>query len=103
MPTLQEALTYLGYDVLDDDVINANVTRCLATAERILQGAVGKDVGTYLPEDPRVKELALIYVDDLHSQRGLSNKVSGATRRLVHDMVEQLQLELRKAKREASA
>ncbi len=103
MPTLNEALTYLGYDVTDDAMVNANVTRCLRTAEAVLHGAVGEDVETYLPEDPRVAELVLIYMEDLHSQRGLAAKVSNATRRLVADMELQLQLELKQAKEAAGA
>ena len=101
MPTLNEALTYLGYDVTDDAMVNANVTRCLRTAETVLRGAVGEDVATYLPEDPRVDELVLIYMEDLYSQRGLAAKVTNATRRLVADMELQLQLELKQAKEAA--
>lgn len=97
MPTLEEALAYLGIDYADS-VINANVSRALATAVKILHGAVGADVEQYLPNDARVKELVLIYTEDLYSQRGLSAKVSNATRRLVTDMELQLLLELRQAK-----
>ena len=59
---------------------------------------VGADVETLLPDDPRAKELVLIYTDDLYSQRGVSAKVSGATRNLVHSMELQLQMELRTAR-----
>lgn len=97
MPTLEEALLYLGIDYTDE-MTNANVTRALATAARTLQGAVGEDIDTYLPDDPRVKELTLIYTDDLYSTRGVAAKVSGATRRLVADMELQLRLELARAK-----
>lgn len=95
--TTQEALIYLGIDY-PDDMVSANVTRALATAHKVLHGAVGADVDTYLPDDSRAKELVLIYLDDLYSQRGISAKVSGATRRLVHDMELQLRLELARAK-----
>jgi len=97
MPTLEAALQYLGIDY-EDEVTSANVTRALATAERVLFGAVGEDVLTYLPDDPRVGELVLIYMEDLYSQRGLSAKVSGAVRRQVADMELQLRLELATAK-----
>ncbi len=97
MPTLEEALLYLGIDYTDE-MTNANVTRALATAARTLKGAVGEDIDTYLPDDPRVKELTLIYTDDLYSTRGVAAKVSGATRRLVADMELQLRLELARAK-----
>ena len=102
MPTIDEALQYLGIDYADD-MVTANVTRALATAEKVLRGAVGEDVETYLPGDPRVAELVLIYLDDLYSDRGVSAKVTGATRRLVADMELQLRLELRRAKKEAGA
>ena len=94
MPTFEEVLDYLGIDEVDD-VIVRNVNRAMATALKTLKGAVGYDVETLMPDDERVKELVLIYVDDLYSNRGLSAKVSGATRRLVHSMELQLQMELR--------
>ena len=100
-PTLEEARLYLGIDVADE-MVDANITRCLSTAERILRGAVGEDVDTYLPDDPRAKELVLIYMEDLYSQRGLAAKVSNATRRLVYSMELQLRLDLTE-KKEAEA
>lgn len=98
MPTLDDARTYLGIDITDDELVNANVKRCLATATKTLHGAVGEDVDKYLPEDPRATELVLIYTEDLYSQRGFNAKVSGATRKLVADMEQQLRLELRQAR-----
>lgn len=99
MPTVtkDEALLYIGVDYTDK-VVDANATRALASAWQTVLGAVGEDVDTYLPNDPRVKELTLIYFEDLYSQRGLSAKVSGATRRLVQDMEWQLRLELIQAR-----
>lgn len=97
MPTINEALQYLGIDYADE-LVTANVSRALATAQQVLYGAVGEDVETYLPADPRVTELVLIYTDDLYSDRGVSAKVSGSTRRLVADMELQLRLELRQAR-----
>lgn len=94
MPTYEEALEYLGIDYADD-VVERNVKRAMATADKTLRGAVGADVLELLPGDERVKELALIYTDDLYSNRGVSAKVSGATRQLVHTMEWQLKLELR--------
>jgi hypothetical protein len=100
MVTLENARLYLGIDYVDD-VTDANITRCLKTAERILRGAVGDDVAVYLSEDPRIEELQLIYMEDLYSQRGIAAKVSNATRRLVFDMEQQLKMELRAAKEAA--
>lgn len=98
--TTQDALLYLGIDYADA-VVTANVTRALATARKILRGAVGDDIDTYLPDDSRATELVLIYTEDLYSQRGFNAKVSGATRRMVADMELQLRLELRRAKEAA--
>lgn len=93
MVQLTDALNYLGIDYTDD-VVTANVTRALATAERTLRGAVGEDVWDLLPGDPRAVELVLIYTDDLYSTRGVAAKVSGATRQLVQTLELQLWLEL---------
>ena len=103
MPTKEEFLTYMGYDVTDDEVVNQNATRSLATAIQLVRGGVGEDVETHMAGDSRVMELVLIYAEDLFSQRGLSKKVSGATRALVHDLVQQLQMELRRKREEARA
>ena len=100
MPTIDEALLYKGIDYTDA-VVEANANRALATARQTVLGAVGEDVDEYLPDDPRVNELILIYFDDLYSERGVSAKVSGATRRLVYDMEQQLRLELATAKEKA--
>ena len=102
MPTVDDALIYLGYDVVDD-VIRKNVTRQLAAAIKELQGAVGDDVDTLMPDDERVHELVFIYLDDLHSNRGMSAKVSGAVRRSVQTLELQLTMELRRLREEAGA
>ena len=97
MPTIEDAKSYCGIDVLDE-MQQANLQRALNTAERLVLGAVGQDVETYLPGDARTTELILMYTDDLYSERGVSAKVSGATRRLAADMEQQLRLELAQAK-----
>lgn len=101
MPTKEEALLYLGIDY-SDDTTEANVVRALATAQQLVKGAVGADVFEVMGADSRVKELTLIYMEDLYGQRGLSAKVSGAVRRLVHDLELQLRLELAQAKEVAA-
>ena len=102
MPTIEDALAYLGIDYADD-LVRKNVNRALATAVKVLHGAVGEDVETHMPNDPRARELVLIYMDDLYSEKGVSAKVSGATRRMVADMEMQLRLELRTLREEAGA
>ena len=101
MPTLEEALQYLGIDYADD-VITANVERAMRTAVATLHGSVGEDVNTLMPDDPRIAELVLLYLDDLYSNRGLSNKAIGSYRRLIADMEWQLRLELRQIKGEVA-
>lgn len=101
MPTVDDALAYLGIDY-PDAIITKNVTRALATAKKVLHGAVGEDVEKFMPNDSRAQELVLIYMDDLYSQKGVSAKVTGATRRMVADMEMQLRLELRTIREAAS-
>lgn len=93
MPTQSEVLMYLGIDYADD-AIKANVDRAIMTADAYLKGAIGKD---YPKDDPRAKELALIFISDLYDNRGMIEKVSGNVRRLVDDMTLQLRLELRQS------
>lgn len=100
MPTIEEALEHLGIDY-PDPVVSNNVARALASAKQTLYGAVGADVEEYLPGDARTTELVLTYLDDLYDERGVSAKVSGATRRLVQVMELQLRLELRAAREAA--
>lgn len=102
MPTVEDCLAYLGIDYADD-LVRKNVTRAMATAVKVLHGAVGEDVETLMPNDPRAQELVLTYMDDLYSEKGVSAKVSGATRRMVADMELQLRLELRTLREEAGA
>lgn len=96
MVTLDDALQYMGIDYADAAVAS-NVTRAMAAAERLMQGAVGDNARALLPSDERIDELVLIYTDDLYSERGINAKVSNATRVLVSDLVQQLQMEYRRA------
>lgn len=102
MITYKEALDYLGIDY-EDEVVQRNVSRAMNAATATVRGAVGADVEKYLPDDPRVRELELIYLDDLYSTRGVAAKVSGATRQLVHTMELQVKMDLRKRREEAGA
>lgn len=102
MPQVEDCLAYLGIDYADD-LVRKNVVRALATAVKVLHGAVGEDVETLMPNDPRASELVLIYMDDLYSDKGVSAKVTGATRRMVADMEMQLRLELRAIREGADA
>lgn len=90
MPTRDEVLAYLGIDYADD-IANKNVDRCIKTADAYLKGSIGTN---YPTDDPRVKELSLIFISDLYDNRGMIEKVAGNVRRLVNDMSLQLRLEL---------
>jgi hypothetical protein len=91
MPTVEEVLAYLGIDYADE-MVTKNIERSILTADAYLKGSIGKD---YPTNDPRVKELALIFISDLYDNRGMIEKVAGNVRRLVDDMSLQLRLEMR--------
>lgn len=99
-PTTEDLKAYSGIDYADD-VVERNINRALNAGIRLVEGGIGSDVFEVLP-DERVTELALIYADDLYNGRGTLNsdsaKVSGATRRMVNDLEQQLKLEYRLAK-----
>jgi len=93
MPTVEEVLAYLGIDYADD-MVTRNVERSIQTADAYLKGSIGAN---YPADDPRVKELALIFISDLYDNRGMIEKTAGNVRRLVDDMSLQLRLELSRA------
>jgi hypothetical protein len=101
MITIDDALDHLGFDQADE-VVRKNVTRALNSAEATLRGSVGEDVEKYLPNDPRIDTLILAYLDDLYDERGVSAKVSNATRYMVSSQEWQLRLELQRAKEGAT-
>lgn len=90
--TLQDVLDYLSIDYTDERTTRV-LTRTLKLADEYLKGSIGED---YPKDDERAKEIALIVIDDLYSNRGLTDKVAGTTRRLIEDFSLQLKLELRR-------
>lgn len=90
--TTDDVLYYLGIDYADE-MVTKNVERAIATADAYLKGAIGNN---YPTDDPRAKELALIFIADLYDNRSMIEKVSGNVRRLVDDFMLQLRLELRR-------
>lgn len=99
MLTLKDALGHLGYDPEEtDETVKRNVQRALNAADATLRGAVGDDIHTYLPDDPRVDTLTLAYLDDLYDTRGVYAKAENALRSLIHTQELQLRLELRRAR-----
>ena len=100
MPTMQDALFYLGIDEVDD-MIETNVKRSMATATKRLHGAIGPDVEDYLPDDPRIHELVLIYTRESYDADSLTDKARAALKHQRDDLEPQLRLELRDAKEKA--
>lgn len=90
MTTVDEVLEYLGIDYADN-MITRNIERAIKTADAYMRGAIGEN---YPTNDPRAKELTLIFIADLYDNRCLIEKVSGNVRRLVDDMLLQLRLEI---------
>ena len=91
--SVQDVKDYLGLDFADD-ATDSVVTRLIATADMYMKGALG---ASYPVDDERVKMVEKIIISDLYDHRDLSDKVSGATRRLVDSMLQQVRLEMRSA------
>lgn len=100
MVGVNEAKLYLGIDY-SDEMVEANVSRALSSAISRMHGAVGSDVETYLPGDPRIDDLVLIYTRESYEGSNLTEKERSALKQLRADLEPQLKLELRAAKEEA--
>lgn len=100
MPTIQDALSYLGIDYADE-MVERNVKRALATATKRLHRAIGEDVEDYLIDDPEVFELVLIYTRESYDADSLTDKARAALKHQRDDLEPQLRLALQKAKEEA--
>jgi uncharacterized phage protein (predicted DNA packaging) len=102
MVTLEDAKAHLRIDEDDsDDMVNANVLRAMNAGRARMLGAVGSDVETYLPEDPRIDQLTLIYTQENYDGSSLSEKEIRALKHLREDLEPQLRLDLRDAKEAA--
>lgn len=91
--SVQDVKDYLGIDFADD-ATDRLVTAMVSTADAYMTGALGAN---YPENDERVKMVAKIIISDLYDHRDLSDKVTGATRRLVDSMLQQVRLEMRAA------
>lgn len=89
--TAQDVKDYLGIDYTDD-ATDRLISNLLLTADAYMKGAIGE---SYPIDDERVKQVQKIVISDLYDHRELSDKVSGATRRIVDSMLMQLRLEMR--------
>lgn len=107
MPTVEDALYYLGIDYADD-MVKQNVQTALDAAVSVLYGAVGSDVREFLPDDARVKTLIMAYMADFYNERytekfSTGQKASSAQRHLIQTMEWQVKLELRRLRSDANA
>lgn len=100
MVTLEDAKCHLRIDE-SDEMIDANVSRAILAAHHRMLGTVGSDVEDYLPNDPRIDQLVLIYTQENYDGSSLSEKEIRALKRLREDLEPQLRLDLRAAKAEA--
>ena len=93
--TIQEAKDYIGLDFEDDQVLR-NLNRAIAATDKMLAGSLGEN---YPSDDARVKEMALMIVDDLYNHRGMiSPKVSHNVRLLFNNFEQQIKFEMRRKK-----
>lgn len=107
MPTVEDALYYLGIDYADD-MVKQNVQTALDAAVSVLHGAVGADVEKLMPGDARVKTLVLAYMADFYNERyteklSTGQKASSAQRHLIQTTEWQVKLELRQRREAANA
>lgn len=92
-----DLLAYLGIDYADD-MVNANITRAIATAGGELRESVADN---YPVDHPLTKELALIYAANSYENRG-NVSLSGNERKLANDYACKLRLYLRRKSNESS-
>lgn len=103
MVTIKEAAQHIGIDYLDDEMTAGNLQRALDSAIYRLYGAVGRDVETYLADDPRVAQLVLIYTEEGYDNHPGSAKQDAAKNHLRDNLELQLRLELGAAREEGEA
>ena len=102
MPTLEEALAYLGIDYADD-MVSSNVQRALNAAVGVVKGAVGDDVIDSFPDNAKLRELILLHMVDLYDQRNTTTLKGNAVNRRIVDSIEwQLKLELKRRKEKSA-
>ncbi|SCI09608.1 Uncharacterised protein [uncultured Clostridium sp.] len=94
MITIEDIKDYLGIDY-EDLAIITRLKHLKRVADLYLEGALGID---YPKEDERVKEIALIIIEDLYDNHSLNDKVSGNVRRLINDFSLQIKCEMKRKK-----
>ena len=89
--TMESLRDHLGIDYEDPGTARI-LSRLIKLADLYMVGALGEG---YPAEDERVIQAQLMVCDDLYSSPGMSDKVSGATDRLLKGMLLQVRLEMR--------
>lgn len=89
--TMESLRDHLGIDYEDPSTARI-LSRLLSVADKYMIGALGTG---YPAEDERVIQAQLMICDDLFSTRGTSDKVSGATRKLLDILLLQVRLDMR--------
>lgn len=92
--SIEEVMEYLGIDYEDESIEN-RITHLISVANLHLKGALGEN---YPGKDERVKEMALIIIEDLYDNHDLNEKVSGNVRRLINDFTLQIKCEMKRKK-----
>ena len=89
--TMETLRDHPGIDY-EDPSPTRTLSRLLSLADKYRIGALGAG---YPAEDERVIQAQLMVCDDLFSSRGMSDKVSGATRKLLDNLLLQVRMEMR--------
>lgn len=101
MITVYQAAQYMGIDYYDDEMVTVNLQRAVDSAPYRLHSSVGEAVEQYMPGDPRIEELLLMYAEESYDNHTGSAKADAAKRHLRDLYEDQLRLELRRKKEEA--
>ena len=89
--TMETLRDHLGIDY-EDPGTSRILSRLLSVADKYMVGALGTG---YPAEDERVIQAQLMICDDLFSTRGTSDKGTGATRKVLDNLLLQVRLEMR--------
>lgn len=90
--TIKDVMEYIGIDY-EDELTQNRFTHLIKVAHLTLKGSLGEN---YPVDDERVKEMALIIIEDLYDNHDLNDKVSGNVRRLVNDFSLQIKCEMKR-------
>lgn len=102
IPTVDEALAYLGIDY-PDDFVRQNVQRALNAAVGVVRGSVGDDVFETLTDSDKLKEFTLLHTADLYDERNTTTlKTTAVNRRIATTMELQLKIEFRREKEKST-